>query len=318
MNELTRLLQIQIPIIQGGMGNISHAELTAAVSDAGGLGTLGAGMLTPQELEQRVVRTKELTNRPFAVNIPVGMQPYVKDIGKMIIEHRIPVVSLSAGNPSPLIEKLKPHGIKVICVVASVKHAVKAWQAGADALVAEGFEAAGLNASSETTTLVLVPQITDAVDIPVIAAGGIADARGFVAALALGASGVQMGTRLVSTREAVVHDHYKQAIIQSGDTDTVIVGRSYGRPRRILNTGYARKLADWENESMPPEQFLERTDEEHHILGAIKGELEQGHVNCGQVGGLIRDLPSVRELFDQMIREIPAVLKQIGKGADFQ
>jgi enoyl-[acyl-carrier protein] reductase II len=317
LNALTQLLQIQAPILQGGMGNISHAELTAAVSNAGGLGTLGVGTRSPAEVEKQLIRTKELTHRPFAVNIPISVQPHLKEIGRMVIDYQVPVVSLSAGNPEPIIEKLKPHGIKIICVIASVRHAIKAWQAGADVIVAEGYEAAGLNAASETTTMVLIPQIADSVEAPIVAAGGIADSRGLMAAMALGASGVQLGTRLIATQEARVHDLYKQAVIQSGDTDTVIVGRTFGRPRRILNTPYAKQLLEWEKESVPLDQFLEYTDEDRHIIGAIQGQLDKGHVNCGQVGGLVKDLPTVESVIQQMTQGMKSTMEQIRKRSGF-
>lgn len=172
MNKLIEILGINLPIIQGGMGNISNAPLTAAVSNAGGLGTIGAGTLLPEEVEEIIRQTKTMTGKPFAVNVALSVSPFTKEILTLIIKHKVPVVSLSAGNPSPYIPKLKEHGVKVICVVASPKQAMKAEKAGADIIVAEGFEAAGINSNLETTTMTLIPQIADVVSIPIAAAGG--------------------------------------------------------------------------------------------------------------------------------------------------
>ena len=213
MNLVCEQLKIRYPIIQGGMGNISHAALTAAVSEAGGLGTIGCGTMKPVEVEKIILETKEMTSQPFAINIALTVNPYMLELIELVIKHQIPVVSLSAGNPAPFIPILHQHGIKVIVVVASVKHAQKAEAAGADLLVAEGFEAAGINSSLELTTFTLIPQITNAVSIPVIAAGGIGDGKGLAAALMLGASGVQMGTRFIATKEAQLHDNYKESLL---------------------------------------------------------------------------------------------------------
>ncbi len=205
MKYICDQLSITYPIIQGGMGNISNASLTAAVSEAGGLGTIGCGTMRPEEIETIILETKNRTQRPFALNIAISVTPYIQELVQLAIQHQIPVVSLSAGNPVSIIPELHQHGIKVIAVVASVKHAQKAEAAGADLLVAEGFEAAGINSNLELTTFTLIPQITNAVSIPVIAAGGIGDGKGMAAAFMLGASGVQMGTRLIATKEAPFH-----------------------------------------------------------------------------------------------------------------
>ncbi len=183
MNKLVEILGIDLPIIQGGMGNISNAALTASVSNAGGLGTIGAGTMRPEEVEEIIIQTKAMTGRPFAVNVALSVSPHTKEILTLIIKHRVPVVSLSAGNPSPYIPKLKEHGVKIISVVASPKQAIKAEKAGADIIVAEGYEAAGINSSLETTTMTLIPQVADAVSIPIAAAGGIGNGETAVALL---------------------------------------------------------------------------------------------------------------------------------------
>ncbi|KPB06512.1 NAD(P)H-dependent flavin oxidoreductase [Bacillus sp. CHD6a] len=303
MNKLQEILHINFPIIQGGMGNISNAPLTAAVSNAGGLGTIGAGTMKPEEVEQIIIQTKNLTNKPYAVNVALSVSPYTKEVLKLIIKHQVPVVSLSAGNPGPFIPKLKEHGVTVICVVASPKQALKAENAGADIIVAEGYEAAGINSNLETTTMTLIPQVVEAVSIPVVAAGGIGNGRGLAAAIALGASGVQMGTRLIATKEAPFHDHYKNSILAADDQGTVIVGRTFGRVRRILRTPYAELLLTKETEGITLEEFNLMTTEDHHIKGAVEGELEQGFINGGQISSIINTIPSVSELLEQMVSE---------------
>lgn len=310
LNALTKLLNISVPIIQGGMGNISNAKLTAAVSDAGGLGTIGAGTFSPEELEKILLETKQLTDKPFAVNIPIKVTPYINEVIELILTHKIPVVSLSAGNPALYIERLKSSGIKIISVVASKKQAQKSEAAGADMIVAEGFEAAGINSNLETTTLTLVPQIVDAVSIPVVGAGGIGDGRGLAALLALGASGVQMGTRLVATKDAPFHDEYKKKLLEANDHETIIVGRTFSKTRRILNTVYAQKLLEMEGNKALSSQFAEATSEYYHKIGALDGKQEEGFMNSGQIAGLINDLPTVKELFDRMIKEAKAVYSQ--------
>ncbi|WP_017435986.1 NAD(P)H-dependent flavin oxidoreductase [Saccharococcus caldoxylosilyticus] len=310
MNDICRLLQIRYPIIQGGMGNISNAKLASAVSEAGGLGTVGVGTMPPDEVEEIIVETKRRTNRPFAVNIPLQVTPYLEEMVSLVLKHRVPVVSLSAGNPAPWIPHFAAQGIKVIVVTASVKQAKKAEAAGADIVVAEGYEAAGINSSLELTTMTLIPQIASAVNIPVVAAGGIGDGRGLLAALALGAQGVQLGTRLIATKDAPFHEAYKQLITNAEDNETVIVGRTVGRVRRIMRTPYAEKLLEYEKQGMPPEQFQEYTSEDRHRRGALHGDFHEGFVNAGQIAGLIDDMPTVAELFEQMMAEAK---QQLGK-----
>jgi enoyl-[acyl-carrier protein] reductase II len=301
LKYICQQLSIKYPIIQGGMGNISNAILTAAVSEAGGLGTIGCGTMTPREVEEIIIETKQRTNKPFAINIAITVTEYLTDLINLVIKHHIPVVSLSAGNPAPFVPVFKEKGIKVIAVVASVKHAKKAEAAGADLLVAEGYEAAGINSDLELTTFTLIPQISQAVKIPVIAAGGIGDGKGLAAALMLGASGVQIGTRFIATQESPFHNTYKQNLVGASDTDTVIVGRSVGRVRRMLKTPYASKLLNIEATGMTLEQYSELTSEKQHITGAMGGDLENGFINSGQVAGLISSIPTVKELIDSLM-----------------
>ena len=301
MLHICEMLQIDYPIIQGGMGNISNAQLTAAVSEAGGLGTIGCGTMTPTEVENIIIQTKGSTTKNFALNIAIGVSPYTNDLIDVAIRHEIPVVSLSAGNPAPFIPKLHEHGIKVIVLVASVKHAQKAEAAGADILVAEGFEAAGINSHLELTTFTLIPQIVENVQVPVLAAGGIGDGKGLAAAFMLGASGVQIGTRLIATKEAPFHKTYKQNLVEAEDTSTVILGRSIGRTRRVLTNSYAEKIVEREKTGMTLNQYMNWTTEDQHIKGAIEGDMENGFINSGLVAGLIDDIPSVEELLKAMI-----------------
>ncbi|PYZ94850.1 2-nitropropane dioxygenase [Salipaludibacillus keqinensis] len=311
MNELVKILNIELPFIQGGMGNVSHASLAIAVSEAGGLGTIGAGTLPPKVIKEMIAEIRAKTNKPYAVNVPLSVQPHLEEVISLLIEYQVPVVSLSAGNPAPFIQPLKEAKSKVMCVVANHKQALKAEAAGADIIIAEGYEAAGINSTEELTTFTLIPKITSVVNIPVVAAGGIGNGKGFLAALALGAQGVQLGTRLIATQEANVHENYKAALCDAEFNDTVIVGRPYQKIRRILKTPYADKLIELEKQEMNKATHLKKTDETHHILGAIEGKLDQGHINAGQISSLIEDIPTVSELFNRMIQESTSTFKGI-------
>jgi enoyl-[acyl-carrier protein] reductase II len=317
MKYVCEMLQIDFPIIQGGMGNISNAQLTAAVSEAGGLGTIGCGTMTPSEVEEIILQTKAKTNKKFAINIAINVSPYTKELIDLVIQQNVPVVSLSAGNPVPYITKLHEHGVTVIALVASVKHAQKAEAAGVDILVAEGFEAAGINSTLELTTFTLIPQIVKNVKIPVIAAGGIGDGKGLAAAIMLGASGVQIGTRLIATKEAPFHEVYKQSLVNASDTETIIVGRSVGMIRRMLKTPYSMKLDEREKEGMTVAQYGELTTEKQHVIGAIKGDMENGFINSGQIAGLIDHIPSVKELIESMIEEASNQISNSKSELDF-
>ncbi|WP_339163181.1 DUF561 domain-containing protein [Siminovitchia sp. FSL H7-0308] len=311
MKQACDTLSIQYPIIQGGMGNISNAILTSAVSNAGGLGTIGCGTMSPDEIEQIISETKRRTEQPFALNIALTVSDYVDEIIQLAIKHNVSAISLSAGNPAPYIPKLKQNGIRTIVLVASVRHAQKAEKAGADILVAEGYEAAGINSSLELTTFTLVPQIVKKVAIPVFAAGGIGDGKGLAAALMLGASGVQIGTRFIATAEAPFHPLYKEKLLKANGEDTQILGRSYGRARRVLKGAYVEQLANLEKEGMTFTEFQQKTSEKYHIKGAMDGDFDNGYVNSGQVAGLIDHVPSVRELLETIISDASSQMKKI-------
>lgn len=302
MTHLNKLLGIKCPIIQGGMGNISHPSLTIAVSEAGGLGTLGAGTMDAGTIEEMIQNIKAETSNPFAVNLPLSVHPNCQKIIDLIISYQVPIVTLSAGNPAPFIEPLKLGGCIVMCVVSNEKQALKAEKHGADIVIAEGYEAAGINSNEELTTFTLIPKIASSVSIPVIAAGGIGDGRGMLAAMALGASGVQLGTRLIATREAEVHQSYKSALLDATSSGTMILGRTYHKIRRVLKTPYTEELLKKEP-ILTSSEYDELTDENHHIQSAIEGNLNEGHLNAGQVSSIIHDIPSVKELIDRMMKE---------------
>ncbi|MCA1064235.1 nitronate monooxygenase [Rossellomorea aquimaris] len=314
MNNLTDVLHIHYPIIQGGMGNISNAPLTAAISEAGALGTIGAGTMGVEEVEGMIIETKKRTGKPFALNIPISITPHLNEMIRLVVTHGISVVSLSAGNPAPFIPYFHEHNVKVICVVASKRQGKKAEEAGADIIVAEGYEAAGINSSLETTTLALIPQLVDTVKIPVVAAGGIGDGRGLASMLALGASGVQMGTRFIATKEAPFHENYKAALIHAQDDSTVIVGRSVGRVRRVMKTPYADHLLQQEQKGVPLKEFSRMTSEDYHRVGALEGKLDQGFINGGQVSGLLSDVPTVKELVERMMNDAHIIFTKLSGG----
>ncbi|MFQ3545574.1 nitronate monooxygenase [Halobacillus rhizosphaerae] len=309
MIYISELIGTKHPIIQGGMGNISHPSLAIAVSEAGGLGTIGAGTMDPSIVEDMIQKIKANTSKPFAVNLPISVHPECKKIIDLIISYQVPVVTLSAGNPTPFIDVLKRNGCIVMCVVANEKQAKKAEKQGADLIIAEGYEAAGINSSEELTTFTLIPKITSSVSIPVIAAGGIGDGRGLLAAMALGASGVQLGTRLIATKEAQVHSSYKEALLTATSLDTIIVGRTHNKIRRVLKTPYTRELAKKEA-TLTRAEYDELTDEIHHTRSAIEGNLNEGHLNAGQVASMIQDIPSVKELLERMLEEARQIYRE--------
>lgn len=302
-NQVCDILRIHYPIIQGGMGNISNAELSSSISEAGGLGTIGVGTMTPEEVESIIIKMKQLTNKPFALNIPIQVTPYMKEMVSLIEKYKIETISLSAGDPKELIPILHKLGCVVLVVVGTAEQAKKAEQKGADLIVAEGYEAAGINSTNEITTFTLIPQVVSAVSIPVIAAGGIADGLGLAAALSLGAMGVQLGTRFIATSEAPFSKEYKQLILQSRGTDTAIVGRQVGRIRRVLSTKYIDDLLVSEQIGITLSEFNEKTSEDYHKIGALTGDFVNGYVNGGQVVGLITSIVSVKELLHSMVEE---------------
>ncbi len=288
------LLGIEYPIIQGGMTWIANAELAAAVSNAGALGIVSpnAGMKLEgnvvEHLRSQIRKAQSLTDRPFGVNLPLQI-PEIKELIDALMAEGVKVVTTSAGSPALYTGVLKEGGVKVLQVVASVRHALSAERHGVDAVVAEGYEAGGHNGFDELPTMVLVPQVVDAVSIPVVAAGGIADARGFVAALALGAEGVQMGTCFVATKECAAHQNFKDGIVKANDTGTVITGRKLG-PARILKNEFASKILEMEGKGATPEELLVFIGIARSRTGELDGDMIDGEAYCGAIAGVIKEI----------------------------
>ena len=303
--EITRLLGIEYPIIQGGMAWVAEYHLAAAVSEAGGLGLIGAASAPADWVRQQIREAKKLTDKPFGVNIML-MSPYADEVAKVVAEEGVKVVTTGAGNPEKYMEMWKAAGIKVIPVVASVALAKRMERCGADALVAEGTESGGH--IGETTTMVLVPQIVDAVNIPVIAAGGIADGRGIAAAFMLGAKAVQMGTHFVVTEECQVHENYKDMVIKARDIDTKVTGRSTGHPVRALRNQMTKEYLEKEAAGASFEEL------ELLTLGGLRkavleGDVKTGSVMAGQSAGLVKEKMTCKELIDKLVREADTLLK---------
>lgn len=296
-NRITQLLGVSYPIIQGPMRFISMAELAAAVSNAGGFGLIAASSLPGNELRQQIRAARQLTDRPFGVNISLR-RPNAPEALEVIIEEGLRTITTSAGDPGRFIQRLKAADVKVLHVVPSVKLAKKAEEAGVDAVIAEGVESGGHLSYDEVTTMALIPQVVDAVKIPVVAAGGIGDSRGYLAALSLGAEGVQIGTRFLATRECSISDSYKEAILRATDTDTAIIERGIS-PMRALKSDPVSQLIQLERSGASPEEIKKFAEE--HATDPIHGDAKSGIVSAGQVAGLIRKVLTVREVIDEMI-----------------
>jgi len=314
--RLCELLGIEYPIIQGGMVWIANAELAAAVSNAGGLGLISpnAGMSRNgdqlENLKQQIKIAKDLTSKPFGVNLPILNNPQIEALVDVVIEAKVKVVATAAGNPALYTGRFKEAGIKVLHLVAAVRHAQSAERRGVDAVIAEGYEAGGHNGLDELTTLTLVPQVVDAVKIPVVAAGGIADARGIVAALALGAEGVQMGTRFVATRECAAHQNFKEAVVKASDTDTAITGRKLG-PTRILKNELAAQLLEMEATGASVEELLAVIGSGRSRTGQFDGDLVNGEAYCGSIAGMIKEIKSVAEVMHDIVEGYDKVIARL-------
>ena len=295
--RITELLGTEYPIIQGGMAWVAEHHLAAAVSHAGGLGLIGAASAPAEVVREEIRRCKELTDKPFGVNIML-LNPNAEDVARIVVEEGVKVVTTGAGNPVKYMEQWKQAGVKVIPVVASVAMAKMMERAGADAVVAEGMESGGHIGS--TTTMALVPQVVDAVNIPVIAAGGIGDGRGFAAAFMLGAEGVQVGTRFVVAKESIVHDNYKQQIVKAKDIDSTVTGLSTGHPVRSLRNKMTREYLRLEKEGA---DFMEL---EKLTLGSLRkavidGDVANGTLMAGQIAGLVSQVQSCEEIIQDIV-----------------
>jgi len=296
-NRVTKLLKIKYPIIQGGMAWVADADLAAAVSNAGGLGIIAAASMPPELLEQQIIKIRTLTDKQFGVNIML-LSPTADDALEVAARYKVPVVTTGAGSPGRVIERLKPLGTIVMPVIASVAHAERVWKQGADAVVAEGSEAGGH--IGETSTINLVPQVADAVKIPVIAAGGICDGRGMIAAFALGAEGVQVGTRFVCASESNVHINYKEKIINAGDRATAVTGRSLGHPVRTLKNKLSKEFESMEKNGAPSEE-LERLGTGKLRLAVVDGDVEWGSLMAGQSAGLVKRIEPASAIIEDII-----------------
>lgn len=304
--RITELLGCQYPIIQGGMAWIAEHNLAAAVSNAGGIGLIAGGSAPIDYLREQIRLCKEKTDKPFGVNIML-MSPNAEDLAQLCIDEKVAVVTTGAGNPGKFIPAWKEAGIKVIPVIPSVALAKRMERAGADAVVAEGTESGGH--IGENTTMCLVPQVVDALEIPVIAAGGIADGRGIAASFMLGAEGVQIGTRFLASEECQIHPTFKELVVKAKDTDSVVTGRYTGHPCRNIKTKFSKMLANGEKDgSLTPEQFEEVT------LGSLRkavqdGNLEEGSFLCGAIAGMINDIKPCEAIVKELMEQAERLLK---------
>ena len=307
-NRVTELTGIRYPVFQGGMAWVAEARLAAAVSNGGGLGIIAAANVPPDLLDQQLRLVRQLTTRPFGVNIML-LSPTANEAIELAAEHRVPVVTTGAGMPGKVIERLKPLGTVVIPVIASVAHAERVAKQGADAVIAEGLESGGH--IGEISTFALVPQVVDAVSIPVIAAGGIADGRGVAAAFALGADGVQVGTRFVCSQECHAHPRYKELILKASDRSTVVTGRSTGHPVRSLKNKFTHRFEELERGGAPVEE-VEAFGAGKLRAAVMEGDVEWGSVMSGQCAGMIREIAPAAELVRRLFAEAAEVCGRLG------
>lgn len=309
MDTIKQLFNIKYPIVQGGMIWCSGWELAAAVSNAGGLGLIGSGSMYPNVLRDHIKKCKQATNKPFGVNVPL-LYPNIEDHIKIIIEEGVKIVFTSAGNPKTWTNHLKEQGITVVHVVSNVKFAIKCQEAGVDAIVAEGFEAGGHNGREETTTLVLIPQVKKAVTIPLIAAGGIGSGKAMAAAYALGAEGVQIGSRFVTTEESSAHINFKNAIIEAKEGDTQLSLKQL-TPVRLLKNTFSEKVSELEKKGASVEELSNLLGRGRAKKGMFEGDLVEGELEIGQVSGTINKIQTVKEVVDEIVAEYNSVIKKL-------
>ena len=309
MKKLNEILGTKYPIIQGGMANIATGTFAAACSNAGALGMIATGAWDADRVRKEIRQARELTDKPFGVNLML-MSPYAADIAQVILDEGVRVVTTGAGNPGQYVPAWKEAGIKVIPVVAAAVLAKRLSRYGVDAFVAEGMESGGH--VGEMTTMALVPQVADAVDVPVIAAGGIADGRQMAAALALGASGVQVGTCLLASEECPIHENYKQAVLKAKDSDTTVTGRSIGGPVRVLKNKMAREYLALEKRGATLEE-LETVTLGGLRRAVLEGDVDHGSVMMGQVAGMVREVRPLRQIFEELMGGGKAVLEQVSQ-----
>jgi enoyl-[acyl-carrier protein] reductase II len=303
------LLGIEYPIIQGGMAWLGTSELVSAVSNAGGLGVIGSGDAPTEWLKGQIGQTRELTDKPFAINIMM-MSPFLKDNLELLLAEKVSIVTFGGGNPGSYLPGLKEAGVKVMPVISSVALARRLERLGADAVIAEGMESGGH--VGETTTMALVPQVVSSLKVPVIAAGGIADGRGLVAALALGAQGIQMGTRFICSEECIAHPRFKERIIEAQDRATAVTGASTGHPVRCLENKLTHRFAVLEKAGASTVE-LEELGRGKLSLGIIQGNIEEGSLMAGQIAGLIKEIKPVKAIIQDIMVEAQQVIDALGK-----
>ncbi|MEZ4788335.1 MAG: nitronate monooxygenase [Flavobacterium haoranii] len=309
MNRITQLFNIKYPIIQGGMIWNSGYKLASAVSNAGGLGLIGAGSMYPDVLREHIQKCKKATDKPFGVNVPM-LYPNIEEIMQIIKEEGVKVVFTSAGNPKTWTPFLKENGITVVHVVSSTKFALKAQEAGVDAIVAEGFEAGGHNGRDETTTLTLIPMVKEQVTIPLIAAGGIATGRGMLAAMTLGADGVQMGSRFAASTESSAHDEYKKTIIETNEGDTMLTLKELA-PVRLIKNKFFNDLQELYTQCPTPEDLKNLLGRARAKRGMFEGDLIEGELEIGQIAGVIHDILPVQTIIENVISEFEIAKKEV-------
>jgi enoyl-[acyl-carrier protein] reductase II len=309
MNKITQLFNIKYPIIQGGMIWNSGYKLASAVSNAGGLGLIGAGSMYPDVLREHIQKCKKATDKPFGVNVPM-LYPNIEEIIQIIIEEDVKIVFTSAGNPKTWTAYLKEKGITVVHVVSSSKFALKAQEAGVDAVVAEGFEAGGHNGREETTTLTLIPMVRENIVIPLIAAGGIATGRGMLAAMILGADGIQMGSRFAASVESSSHDNFKQVILELKEGDTQLTLKELA-PVRLIKNKFYNDIQDLYAKCPTPEELKTLLGRARAKRGMFEGDMIDGELEIGQIAGLIHDIKPVKDIVDEVITEFKFASKEI-------
>jgi len=304
-NRITKLFKIQYPLIQAGMIWNSGWKLASAVSNAGGLGIIGAGSMYPDVLQEHITKCKAATLKPFGVNVPM-LYPNIEEIIEIIIKEKIPIVFTSAGNPKTHTARLKKHGITVVHVVSSVKFALKAQDAGVDAVVAEGFEAGGHNGRDETTTFTLLPMVKEQIRVPLIAAGGIANGKGMLAAMILGADGVQIGSRFVASHESSAHQAFKQEVVKAKEGDTLLTLKELA-PVRLLKNKFFDQVMELYKTNPSKEQLTELLGRARAKRGMFEGDLQDGELEIGQVAGLIHQIKPAAEIVSEIIEEFNAL-----------
>ena len=309
MNKITQLFNIKYPIIQGGMIWNSGYKLASAVSNAGGLGLIGAGSMYPEVLREHIQKCKKATDKPFGVNVPM-LYPNIEEIIQIIIEEEVKIVFTSAGNPKTWTSYLKEGGITVVHVVSSSKFALKAQEAGVDAVVAEGFEAGGHNGREETTTFTLIPMVKEQINIPLIAAGGIATGRGMLAAMVLGADGVQMGSRFAASFESSAHDNFKKTIIETKEGDTQLTLKELA-PVRLIKNKFYNDIQDLYSRCLSVEDLKALLGRARAKKGMFEGDLVEGELEIGQIAGLIHNIKSVESIINEVIQEFQIASKDI-------